>query len=1156
MLDGWTVVTIAFAYVGLLFAIAAIGDRMAPSWLNGSARPYIYSFSIAVYCTSWTFFGGVGLATETGLEFIALYAGPIIAFTVGAPLIRHIVRLAKAQNITSIADFMSARFGKSQSLSVLISVGLVVAVLPYIALQLEAIAASVELLLTGGGSPATGMPDFALWMALVLAAFAALFGTRRADATEHQNGLMLAIATESVVKLLAFIIVGVYAIWFVFEGPDDLIQRSNETNLIQRFEQMPRLDVWATVLLMSFAAVFLLPRQFHVTVVENSNEEDVRHASWLFPIYLLLIVVLIIPISLAGMLMFGDGGLSPDMYVLSLPIISGNIFVTVAACIGGFSAATAMVIVETVALAIMISNNIAVPALLRYRNAADVPKLLLLTRRVSIVAILLMAYTYHRLATHAGLSNIGLLSLSALIQFAPAFFGGLFWRDATARGAFWGITTGFLVWAYTLLLPGIGGEGLSVGHIATDGLLGLDWLKPQALFGANLDPLVHGVVWSVGLNIGAFVFGSLTRAGSPMERLQANVFVGPHTNEIAQSFHGWHTPIEVGQLQATVGTYLGEERTAKAFQDFGDARSARQGPAENADIHMLRFAEHLLASVIGSPSSRLVLSRLLQRGAMSQDAAMQLLDDASAAILYSRDLLQTALDHARQGVAVFDRDLRLACWNREYVRIFGYPQDVLKTGMPLDEIIRVNAERGLYGAGRPDELLAERLQQISQTDRSYRTTFYPMNRVIEIRTNRMPDMGLVATFTDVTETVEAEKALERRVDERTRELTELNKELARAKAQADDANVSKTRFLAAASHDILQPLNAARLYVASLTDSAQDGRMRPELVTNIDASLQSVEEIFTTLLDISRLDAGALKPELKTVRIGDMLRQLEVEFAPMAKEKDLSFKVIPSKLCVRSDPRLLRRLLQNLVSNAIKYTNEGRVLVGVRRNGANAIRVEVWDTGLGIPASKQSLIFKEFQRLESGARAAQGLGLGLSIVERVARVLNHPLKLVSKPGEGSMFAVQLPIAPDLPQAVDHPRRSVAESRPLSGTRVLCVDNEPAILEGMRMLLGGWGCEVLTAADLEEALDRIKAGRPDVLIADYHLDEGQDGLSAIRSLRDALGVPPPAILITADRSQTVRDATRAQAVELLHKPLRPASLRALLGQLRIHRPAAE
>jgi Na+/proline symporter/signal transduction histidine kinase len=1170
MLQGWVVIVVALGYIGLLFVVASYGDR-ARAHGGGRARTMIYPLSLAIYCTSWTFFGSVGLASRTGYDFLAIYVGPILMIGLATPLILRVVRLAKAQNITSIADFIAARYGKHQAVAATVALIAIIGSIPYIALQLKAVSASLSTILahldmtTGMAQPVLG--DIALFVALAMAAFAVLFGTRHIDATEHQDGLILAIATESMIKLVAFVTVGIFVTFVMFDGPSALFAKAMETP--RTAAVLTREPVWSTLItmtLLSTVAIVLLPRQFHVSVVENRSEAEIRRAAWMFPLYLVLINLFVIPIAIAGLLTFPRGAVDSDMFVLALPLRAGSELLALTAFVGGLSAATAMVIVETVALAIMASNDIVVPFVLQRREAIlsgreDVGAILLTVRRLAIFVILLFAYLYYRFAGEAQLASIGLLSFAAVAQLAPAFFGGLIWRNGTARGALAGMIAGILVWAYTLLLPSFADADLIAKDILTLGPFGIVWLRPQHLLGLDLPPLVHGVLWSLTLNVIAFVALSRTRAPSSIERLQANLFVPSELAPMTPSFRLWRSSVTVEELTATVSRYLGEERTHASFESFALSRRISLDPKQEADFHLLRYAEHILASAIGAASSRLVLSLLLRKRTVSTKAALKLLDDANAAIQYNREILQTALDHVRQGIAVFDKELRLVCWNRQFGEILDLPLALTRVGIGLDEILRHNGEQGALGEGRVDELVHERINRYLSGAEPIRERFADRGLVVEIRANHMPDGGLVTTATDVTPSVEAAEALERanenlerRVKERTEELTRLNAALARAKGEAEEANVSKTRFLAAASHDILQPLNAARLYVTSLVER-QGGGEDARLVSNVDASLEAVEEILGALLDISRLDSGAMRPEISSFRMDELMRQLEVEFAPLAREKGLAVTFVPSTRSVRSDRRLLRRLLQNLVSNAIKYTPQGRVLIGCRLGGGR-LRIDVYDTGLGIPQSKKREIFREFHRLDQGAKVARGLGLGLSIVERIARVLDHRIELRSTPGRGSHFAVAVPLAPALPLNSKMPQPQRVDVSQLADMLVLCIDNEPKILDGMATLLGGWGCRVLKAPDLQSALMTVGDAKatPSGLLVDYHLDLG-NGIEAIAALRWRFGSELPAIVITADRSPAVREEARARDIQVLNKPLKPAALRALLAQWRVQRMAA-
>lgn len=1176
MISSWVIVAAALGYMGFLFALAYWGDRQARlKSVKVGGRPLIYALSLAVYCTSWTFFGSVGLSATTGLDFIPVYLGAIIMLGIGWPLINRIARLSKTQNITSIADFVAARYGKSQVLAAIVTLIAVAGTLPYISLQLKAVSQSITTLVAPSifeaQVSASGLPstDIALVIAVVMAAFAILFGTRHIDATEHQEGLMLAVAAESVVKLIAFLTAGIFVTYFMFDGIGDLINKAQQNPDIKGlFSRGFNGGSWLTITFLSFICIIILPRQFHVAIVENNSEHEIKRAAWLFPLYLVLINLFVVPIAIAGLLTFPAGEVGADMFVIALPLSAGADTVTLITFIGGLSAATAMVIVASVALSTMVCNDIVMPVLLRGRqlgvdDRSDMGRLLLNIRRSAIFAILGLAYIFYlSISDEYALASIGLLSFSALAQLAPAFFIGLFWRRATARGAIAGILIGFAVWAYTLLIPSFAGPvGVSSGFIE-QGPFGIGLLRPQMLFNLEFEPLTHGVIWSLLFNLIAFVCISLLRPPEPIERLQSSVFINDDfARAPTPGLRLSRTSITVKELKQTVARYLGAERSERSFREYAAHRDVRLEPYMEADINLLRFAEHLLASAIGAASSRLVLSLLLRRSNVGQKSAMKLLDDASEALQYNRDLLQSALDQVSQGISVFDKDMRLICWNREFREILGLPPDLGRVGMHLDEIIRFNAARGILGAGAVEDIVNDRIQKYVVTMETFQERLDRYGRVLEVRTNAMPQGGIVTTYTDITDRVEAAEALSRanenlemRVRERTSQLTKLNQELGRAKQKADEANLDKTRFLAAASHDILQPLNAARLYTTSLTERkrmGEDGR----LAQNIDASLVAVEEILGALLDISRLDAGATQPDLSIFPIRDLLDQLALEFLPMAQDKGLAFKVVSSSLYVRSDRKLLRRVLQNLVSNAIKYTNQGSVLIGCRRKG-NTLVFQVMDTGAGIAEKDHKIIFQEFQRLDEGQRSARGLGLGLSIVERMARVLGHPIKFNSVQNKGTAFSVEVPLAEPVEVSGSEAASAIAPLGHLDGMQVLCIDNETEILNGMKILLTNWGCEVVTAQNSDQARAQvIEFGAPEIILADYHL-ENETGLDVIRAIETQSKARIPSVIITADRSQEVQEKVKNYGAQLLRKPLKPAALRAVIAQSRIKRAAAE
>jgi len=1167
MLENSTVIAAAFGYIGLLFAIAFYGDRLTPAQ-RARAGILIYPLSLAIYCTSWTFLGSIGLATRTSIEFLAIYIGPIIMLVFGKPIVLRVIRLAKSQHITSIADFIAARYGKSQAVAATAAFIAIIGSVPYIALQLKAIASSLETILSSPNDVAS-LPfagDIAVFVTIALTLFAVLFGTRQSDATEHQHGLMLAVATESIVKLVAFLAAGIF-VTFVMMSPAELIQRAMKTpEAVRAIEHTPSIGNFLAMTLLSFFAILLLPRQFHVSVVENSSEAEVSRARWLFPLYLVAINVFVIPIALAGLITFPFGAIDSDMFLLALPIEANAHWMSIIVFVGGLSAATAMVIVECVALAIMMSNDIVMPLVLQAdttpgNGRADLGRVLLIVRRLAIVAIMTMAYFYYHALGNAQLAAIGLLSFAAVAQLAPAFFGGLIWRRGTAAGALGGMLVGFTIWTYTLFLPSF----IEVGPLGTqwlkEGLFGIAALRPQHLFGSQMSPLIHGLLWSLTFNMLAYVALSFLKQPTSIERLQADLFVPSDLAPISPNFRRWRTTVTVQDLLTTTVQYLGHERANAEFEAFAAANRITLDRNASADFQLLSHAEHLIASSVGAASSRLVMSLLLRKRAVSAKAALKLLDDAHAALHFNREILQTALDHVRQGIAVFNRELQLICSNRQFGEMLSLPTHVAQIGIPLAEILEFIGDNPRNSAETREQLLQRRLDAYTTEGEPFLERLLDQNRVVEVRTNAMPGGGLVVTFSDITASFEAAEALERanatlerRVRERTEELTRLNNELALAKTIADEANISKTRFLAAASHDILQPLNAARLYVTSLVER-QSGGENARLVDNIDESLEAIEEILGALLDISRLDAGAMTPSISSFRMSDLMRSLQVEFMPMAREKNLELIFVPSTRAVKSDRVLLRRLLQNLISNAIKYTPTGKVLIGCRPHGAN-LQISIHDTGLGIPQHKRGEIFKEFHRLDQGARIARGLGLGLSIVERIARVLEHSISIYANKSGGSHFAVTLPVASGFNQVQLPTNGSVISSKtPMSGTTIVCVENDPAILDGMKTLLRGWDANVIAAVDPKQACREIARSNEPVtgLLVDYHLDRG-NGIAAIRDIRHKFGAAIPAILITADRSPPVREAARSYGIVVLNKPVKPATLRALLSQWRTQQTA--
>ncbi len=650
----WAVLLTPFLYLGLLFAIAYWADLRAQTARSLVNNPYVYTLSIAVYCTAWTFYGSVGRASQDGLSFLTIYLGPTLAAVLWWLVLRKIIRICKIHRITSIADFIASRYGKSMLLGGLATVIAVVGITPYIALQLKAVSASFDVLLNFPQPAPAGagalVEDKALWVATLLALFAILFGTRHVDATERLEGMVVAVAFESIVKLVAFLTIGVFVTWVLFNGPGDLVQRVAAEPAMREMLNPSGLPggytSWVALTVLSMAAILFLPRQFQVTVVENVNEDHLRTAAWLFPLYLFLINLFVLPIAMAGLIYFGDAPVDPDNYVLALPLAEGRELLALFVYIGGFSAATGMVIVASIALAIMVSNDLVMPSLLRLRHLPWIERLglrrlIIYLRRLILVLILMLGYAYFRLTDDDyALVSIGLISFVAVAQFAPPILFGMYWKGASRAGALVGLSGGFLIWLYTLFIPSV----IDPSHLpgmSSDGLFeGLWLLNPHALFGLEgLDAISHALFWSMFFNIGGLVLVSLYTRQSDMERIQAALFVDVFQRS-ERDARFWQGTATVGDLEDLLARFTGDAEAARAIRGYSRSRGARLTADQEAPAALINLAERILTGHIGSASARVMMSSIVKGEALTFEGVMEILDATSRAIEYSRQLEQ------------------------------------------------------------------------------------------------------------------------------------------------------------------------------------------------------------------------------------------------------------------------------------------------------------------------------------------------------------------------------------------------------------------------------------------------------------------------------------------------------------------------------------
>lgn len=654
MLSPPLVITVSFSYLFILFAVAYFGDKRAETGQSIIASPWVYALSMAVYCTAWTYFGSVGLAASAGVWFLPIYLGPMLSMILAWLVVRKMIRIAKTYRITSIADFIASRYGKSPLLAGLVTIITVVGIVPYIALQLKAISSGYDVMTTPLGGiaipPSDWWFDGTLYMALILAGFTIIFGTRHLDSSERHEGLVAAIALESVVKLVAFLAVGIFVTYGIFDGMSDIFSQASaiaEIKELLTFDQGRSFAYtqWFALTLLAMLSVIFLPRQFQIMVVENVDEQHLKRAVWVFPLYLLLINIFVLPIALGGLLYFGTAPVNAETFVLSLPLAHGQNMLALFAFVGGLSAVTGMVIVEVIAISTMVCNDLVMPVLLRTtrfgeRSGGDLTKLLLFIRRIAIIGILLLGYLYFHLAGEAyALVSIGLISFAAVAQFAPAMLGGMYWKNGTRNGALAGLLLGFLMWSYTLMLPSLAKSGWISEDFLNQGLFGIEWLKPEQFLGlAGLDNLTHSLFWSLFINVVAYVAVSLWKRPTAHETSQALLFVDVFQRTRLSHPVFWQGQAKVNDLLHLTGRFMGETKAQQLFTDYAQEVGADDIGKIPEDATLVHFVETHLTGAIGSASARIMVASVVEEEALELDDVMRILEEASQLRAYSEAL--------------------------------------------------------------------------------------------------------------------------------------------------------------------------------------------------------------------------------------------------------------------------------------------------------------------------------------------------------------------------------------------------------------------------------------------------------------------------------------------------------------------------------------
>jgi Na+/proline symporter/signal transduction histidine kinase/CheY-like chemotaxis protein len=1131
----YTVGLITLIYLGVLFAIAFYGSK------KRAASPIVYSLALGIHCTSWAFFGTTTQASQFGWAFVPTYLGVIVVMLFAFPVICKIAKLCRQHNISSLADFIGMRYQHSHVIAGMITLICFIGVVPYIALQFDAITLMLNLITKDSQSLT---PSIGFYVVGLMALFAIIFGTRTLDLTEKHTGLMYTIAFESLAKLAGLVIVGIYVCYSLFDGVYDLfITASKHEASIQILQSDFSIWVFASHVLLGICSMFCLPRQFHIAFIENNNENELLLARWLIPLFLLCMTIFVLPIALAGNILLDTTQFSTDSFALSIPVSMGNEWVSISSYIGGLSGATSMVIVATLTRGIMVANSFVTPLWLSTQESPHLKKNLapaniLRIRQFTVILVLSIAYWYHlNISQTAPLVKSGFIALSLLAQMFPAIILGVYWKAATKLSAIFGTLVGAACWAYLILYPSI----LSSYYFA-------DSLTENDLaFGFYISFISNTIVF-VAISLLNLAFSKHSN-----NRHQSNITNASQgskasfTNEAKSNFK-----IPTNDLLALIHRVI-PRQLANAFSD----RVSLSDAANLAYVEpsVLAHAERLLSSHVGNASARILLAAISINKKEDINELTEWIEQASQTFQFNHELLQSSVAHIPQGISVISSDMSLIAWNQKYIELFDYPKHFLRVGMHLREILEFNASRGLIN--QPDSNLSfkqliERRISFTMSGSAYKFIRDNQNgRVIEIAGSPLPGGGFVTTYNDISEYIhiqrqleEAKVELETRVEERTAELNS-------AKLDAEMANTSKTKFLAAAGHDLMQPFNAASLFASMLHQRLKNADDK-ELTQGLVNALENADQLLSMLLDMTKLESGLFKPDMHSFSLNPLLKNLVNEYAVVAQQKQLSIDYVETSVWVHSDRRLLNRIIQNLISNAVRYTQSGRILVGVRRRNDHKIEICILDTGRGIADDQKRLIFDEFKQLDNKGNN-EGIGLGLTIVEKMSQLLNHDVTVQSIVDKGTQFSIRLQRSQRGLMPTIEKEDSANTQTFMQHRTVLLIENQPLIANAMTTLLQGWGAIVYVAHD-GKSVEKIQQQTTiNYIIADYHLDSGDNGIDVCQSIvayRKQHKLNTPLLLLsTADRSSAIREKADIYSMIYLPKPLKPMALKRLLQKTR-------
>jgi Na+/proline symporter/signal transduction histidine kinase len=944
-----TLVLFLCAYVTLLFVIALWGERGSPLARRLTRSPAVYGLALAVYCTSWTFYGSVGSAATSGPLFLTIYLGPTLAIILWPLLLRKLVRIKNAHSVTSIADLISARYGKSHLLAAIATVLALIGTMPYIALQLKAVTSSFTQLTANGGASSWVGDNVGVVTVVLMTVFSVVIGARRLDATERHEGLLLALAVECVVKLAAFLMAGIFVTYFMFDGFEDLFRRI-EASQFRHLMDAGRGDPasiyqFLSFLILAMSAIQFLPRQFHIAVVENSSERNINTAIWILPAYLLLINIFVVPIAAAGLLA-GLPVSQTDSYVLGLPVRAGHGLVSLFVFLGGVSAATGMIIVESLAVATMITNHLLLP-LIEMTGLGFLRRFLLRIRWAAVAAVLATGYLFEQaIGGSYTLVNMGIISFAAVLQFAPPILGGLFWERGNRQGAIWGLTTGAVVWFYTLLLPSFVKSGWLPTALLDEGPFGIGFLRPERLFGLQGLPVIpHAVFWSMFFNVGLYVVVSLLTERSETERQLADSFVhilseGPARRRIREGSKTVALASKRPPIERMLGQYFEHDDAAvileRCERTTGVSGQERITVAALAGLYA--EIERVLAGSIGTAAAHRAVRHSLSYTPEESEQLTQVYGEILAGLKVSPGELQSRVDFYQERT----------------------------------RLLQAHATE-----------LEQKYAELNQAQEELRRAHDSLETRVQDRTREL-------------------KASNEQLTAEVQERQRAQQDLARSNAELE-------QFAYVASHDLQEPLRMVASYV-QLLERRYRGRLDKDADEFIGFAVDGakrMQSLINDLLAYARI--GTRGKPFVPVESERVAREAVANLAVAIRESQaqISYGALP---VLRADATQLAQLFQNLIGNAIKFHGERPPEVKIaaeRRDQDHAWLFSVADNGIGIDPQYHEHVFRLFQRLHTRT-AYPGTGIGLALCKKIVERHGGHIWVNSQVGQGSTFYFTIP----------------------------------------------------------------------------------------------------------------------------------------------------